>query len=659
VEFKRDRLGRITQETQSMVNAAGATLWRHQVKHQYDVLGNEAGTGLHNLPLLNWQTYGSGHLHGITLDNETLIDFERDKLHREVERGFAGTKVLKRYDSLSRLAGVRGLSQDMHIGRAINRDLHYDAVGQLTQIDTLKGPHQYRYDAARRLIGAQLPGQPGQTYRFDPAGNRLFADPIQETLSAEEERARWEDLAHKNWNNPDFNLLQPPTRTEPIKAPDRWKNNRIEHDEHWRYSHDEFGNLTEKRGIQNTEENHRYRYDANQRLIRHGHETESGLTVSQYFYDPFGRRIAKQTQRHDKSGKPTEEIKTSFYGWDGDRLVLTEENGRHIHTIYEPGSFVPLIRIERPATRPNRSLAQKFEQMGGGKVKLTAQDIDLLNRVEPQLRQGRIDKQAAQYLSVAGVTPQMLQELLDPGPAGNDRTIHYYHCDHLGTPIALINEQGQLDWSIELDPWGNTIKEHNPKNIKQPIRFQGQHFDEESGLHYNRFRYYDPKLGRYITQDPIGLGGGGLNIYHYPLNPNGGIDPMGLQVSDAVMCKNAGLSAWCPKDLTPSLWERWRDRPRSDGMPLGYGCGDKTNDNFIPDKPLGFNFLPACIKHDICYDNKKVRDKRACDREFKKNMEDECAKYSWPLKQYCQWTAHDYWKAVDLLGQGAFDAAGK
>ena len=254
VEFKRDRLGRVTQETQSMVNAAGATLWRHQVKHQYDVLGNEAGTGLHNLPLLNWQTYGSGHLHGITLDNETLIDFERDKLHREVERSFAGTKVLRKYDRLWRLLGVRGISQntrwDEDIRKTINRDLHYDAVGQLTQIDTLKGQHQYRYDAARRLVAASQPGLQTTQYRFDPAGNRLFADPIQETLSAEEERARWEELAHKNWDNPDFNLLQPALQPQTLKAPDCWPDNRIEHDEHWRYSHDRFGNLTEKRGIQ-------------------------------------------------------------------------------------------------------------------------------------------------------------------------------------------------------------------------------------------------------------------------------------------------------------------------------------------------------------------------------------------------------------------------
>jgi RHS repeat-associated protein len=67
----------------------------------------------------------------------------------------------------------------------------------------------------------------------------------------------------------------------------------------------------------------------------------------------------------------------------------------------------------------------------------------------------------------------------------------------------------------------------NPLRMYQPIRMQGQHYDEESGLHYNRHRYYDPTLGRYITQDPIGLLGG-WNLYRYTSNPLQGVDPLGL-----------------------------------------------------------------------------------------------------------------------------------
>jgi RHS repeat-associated protein len=65
--------------------------------------------------------------------------------------------------------------------------------------------------------------------------------------------------------------------------------------------------------------------------------------------------------------------------------------------------------------------------------------------------------------------------------------------------------------------------------IRQPIRFQGQYHDEETGLYYNRWRFYDPLQGRYVTQDPIGLLGG-VNSFAYPTNPVGWVDPLGLVI---------------------------------------------------------------------------------------------------------------------------------
>ncbi len=71
------------------------------------------------------------------------------------------------------------------------------------------------------------------------------------------------------------------------------------------------------------------------------------------------------------------------------------------------------------------------------------------------------------------------------------------------------------------------LGEENPESLEQLIRLPGQQYDEESGLYYNRHRYYNPGQGRYITQDPIGLTGG-WNVYTYPLNPKVNIDPLTL-----------------------------------------------------------------------------------------------------------------------------------
>lgn len=71
--------------------------------------------------------------------------------------------------------------------------------------------------------------------------------------------------------------------------------------------------------------------------------------------------------------------------------------------------------------------------------------------------------------------------------------------------------------------------------IELNLRFQGQYYDEETGLHYNRFRYYDPDVGRFVSQDPIGLEGG-ENLYQYAPNPSGWSDPLGLSKSRRCKC---------------------------------------------------------------------------------------------------------------------------
>ena len=80
---------------------------------------------------------------------------------------------------------------------------------------------------------------------------------------------------------------------------------------------------------------------------------------------------------------------------------------------------------------------------------------------------------------------------------------------------------------MDYQAYGNVARER-VRVVNSPLRFQGQYFDEETGLHYNRHRYYSPETGRFITVDPIGLAGG-LNNYQYVKNPTGWVDPLGLQ----------------------------------------------------------------------------------------------------------------------------------
>jgi RHS repeat-associated protein len=105
---------------------------------------------------------------------------------------------------------------------------------------------------------------------------------------------------------------------------------------------------------------------------------------------------------------------------------------------------------------------------------------------------------------------------------------------HNLTSEQPIKPNGMVVWSAMYDAFGSaTVDERSTMMLGQAefvnnLRFAGQYFDEESGLHYNLMRYYDPDLGRYLTTDPLGTNGGSLNLYEYVKgNPLQGIDPRG------------------------------------------------------------------------------------------------------------------------------------
>ncbi len=107
--------------------------------------------------------------------------------------------------------------------------------------------------------------------------------------------------------------------------------------------------------------------------------------------------------------------------------------------------------------------------------------------------------------------------------------IYYYQLDQLGTPISVTDTNNRIVWQASYSVFGKATVTRN--EIDNPLRFQGQYFDSETGLHYNHFRYYDPDTGRFISQDPIGLLGG-INHYQYAPNHINWVDPLGLSCKE-------------------------------------------------------------------------------------------------------------------------------
>ncbi|WP_235631770.1 RHS repeat-associated core domain-containing protein, partial [Salmonella enterica] len=114
---------------------------------------------------------------------------------------------------------------------------------------------------------------------------------------------------------------------------------------------------------------------------------------------------------------------------------------------------------------------------------------------------------------------------------GESRQVWYYHTDVTGTPQEVTAADGTLVWAGYIRGFGENAADisNSGAYFHQPLRLPGQYFDDETGLHYNLFRYYAPECGRFVSQDPIGLRGG-LNLYAYCPNPLTWIDPLGLDL---------------------------------------------------------------------------------------------------------------------------------
>ncbi|WP_312528968.1 RHS repeat-associated core domain-containing protein, partial [Comamonas sp.] len=302
-------------------------------------------------------------------------------------------------------------------------------------------------------------------------------------------------------------------------------------------------------------------YDSGNQLVQVVVTDNKKQTPQQYRYDAFGRRLAKYSMPANSAAGDVSE--TDYFGWDGDRLIHTERfNSANlqdsdgtaqpevIHTIYEPGSFTPLIQLRRAAKAPldlgEQLLANTSPGVVQDALRKALADIKELSATLPQNIAFKSMSKDVQIF-MREQLQEYEQTLSDQRKEAAEKVeIRHYLCDHLGTPNALIREDSRLDWAVQLDAWGNVRAEHNPGDLYQPIRLPGQHADGETGLYYNRHRYYEPTNGGYATQDMLGVEGG-INLGMYTGNPLKWIDPQGLSpvatnacVVDPITKQNVG-----------------------------------------------------------------------------------------------------------------------
>jgi RHS repeat-associated protein len=537
--------------------------------HAYDELGNRIRTTLPNGRRVDTLRYGSGHWHGTQWQGVSIVDIERDGRHRERKRyrgrGAAGERMIatREYDPQSRVRRMRlaRAGDGPHARPLRDRVFDYDPVGNLLTIaygghahDDPQGTFRYAYDPVGQLMSATQPGLT-ETFVFDPAGNLLDAGRRSAAAS-------------------------PPAASSRLPAVTA---NLLKTMHGHSYQYDAQGNVIAKHsaagasGLGSPESDLTLEYDADNRLCRSVRTEDQLRHTAEYFYDAFSRRVAKRVvlerrQPAQQSGRDVPDSATTvttLFVWDGDVLAQELSPDDTVTYLYEPDSFVPMVRV---ASRSGYgSLADEHaEKAEQGRVAVvpeyksranTPSQVVHLFRVQHWKLNGSHHAQTPELTELANaddvnsgdVERENRQKNADVD-AHADR-IDYYNCDHIGSPRELANETGQIEWIARFAAWGRTLNSGRyaaingiGQGLAQPLGFQGQYDDVETGLSYNRYRYYDPDAGRFLTQDPIGLLGG-LNSYAYAPNPLGWSDPLGLKTACPVAptcdpCAGKNPAAW-------------------------------------------------------------------------------------------------------------------
>jgi len=392
----------------------------------------------------------------------------------------------------------------------------YDAFGNSTTHTRTEGGHtyttSYSYDPANRLSAITYPDGKVVSYTRNSIGQitqvttTVNGSPV--TLSSNRTYRADGLLTAQTFGN----TL---TETKGYDLQGRLTNQVLGTVDNRTYTYDANGNATVT-AFGN------FSYDVLDRLIQ-----ETLATSSQSFtYDPNGNRTAdgSGTYGYITASNRLNSAPSGSFTLDASGNTTTDQGGTRSFTYNNAGQLTQVTIAGTSTSYTYNTQRQRTKKITATQTTVYHYDItgNLIAETNPNgsLIRDYVYTDTTPIAKIeAGITTE---------------TLAYVHTDHLATPRFATNGQGIKVWSWEGNAFGDNPSNEDPDNdgilTTVNLRFPGQYFDSETGLFYNWNRYYDPRTGRYVSSDPIGLKGG-MNTYAYAeSNPLTFTDPDGLFV---------------------------------------------------------------------------------------------------------------------------------
>ncbi len=447
VKFDRDKLGRVTKESQGGL----------EVESRYDVLGMRTHLTSTLGANITFQRNMMGDVEAITSAGDNMpweAAFQRDQFGLELERQLpGGVRSQWKRDRLGRPVEQKTFATGGKLSR--ERQYVWDVNDRLKQItDPEEGAWLFEHDAFGNLAAAKYPDGTSELRMPDAVGN-LF---------------KTKDRKDRQYG-PAGQLLEANGT---------------------RYEYDAEGNLTKK-----TERNGAvWHYEWNaagmlQRVVR-----PDGDTVT-FTYDALGRRISKSYRE-----------KTTRWVWDGNLMLHEWEE------------------ISRQSSVRSPQSGENIET--GSLIKIRRRDEQIVaSTSHAPTAVAKTGLQTDDWRPQTDITTWLFEpETFSPLAKLVNGKQYGIVTDHLGTPVGMYSRTGEKVWEMDLSIYG-AVRNMEGWREACPFRYPGQYEDVETGLYYNRFRYYDGEMGGYLSQDPIRLDGG-RQFYSYVKDVNTWLDEYGL-----------------------------------------------------------------------------------------------------------------------------------